>query len=68
MEAWLRDIVRLPQYAGQIREEGYEELAFLCDVDEVDVDALIAKIEMKAGHVTRFKGQWRKAVCTNFPV
>jgi hypothetical protein len=55
---WL-DRVKLSSYAAAMASEGYDELQFVCDADEPDIDALIATLQMKQPHAKTLKKAWR---------
>eukprot|EP01047_Picozoa_sp_COSAG01_P011217 COSAG01_NODE_490_length_16356_cov_34.781898_8_plen_2008_part_00 len=51
---WLAT-VQLQRYADAIKEAGYDELEFLKDADESDIDDLVTEVTMKKPHVKTFK-------------
>ena len=62
VDDWLSSI-KLGAFAFKIIEEGYEELQFLCDADESDIDELVAELQSSAGmkkpHAKTLKKAWR---------
>lgn len=56
LEAWLAS-VKLGDYAAAIAAEGYEELRFLCDADDEDLDELAKDVGMKKPHSKTFRKQ-----------
>jgi hypothetical protein len=58
VETWLRQ-VKLDRYADAIKEAGYDELQFLHDAEEEDIDEMAHEISMKKPHVRTFKKAWR---------
>ena len=62
LEIWMQSAVHLPPpaaagYAEKMRQEGYEELGFLRDLGEEDLDDVIGAAGMKKGHAAQFKRQ-----------
>lgn len=57
IEAWLQK-VKLDRYSIAVKEAGYDELQFLKDALEVDIDEMLTDIEMKKPHARTFKKAW----------
>jgi hypothetical protein len=53
VEAWLNSI-KLDRYHEKIVEKGYDELEFLKDADEEDINEMIETIGMKKPHIKTF--------------
>lgn len=58
VDAWLQT-VKLDRYASAIKDAGYDELQFLQDAQEEDIDEVLVDIKMKKPHVRTFKKAWR---------
>lgn len=56
---WLTSI-KLETYADAIIEEGYEDLPFILELAEGDIDELAADVKMKKGHAKKFNVEWKK--------
>lgn len=61
VDAWLQSI-KLDRYAAAIKEAGYDELQFLQDALEEDIDEALVDIKMKKPHIRTFKKSWRLLV------
>ena len=48
------------EYAGQLREEGYDDLQTLYDADEEDIPDLAAQLGMKTPKAKSFLKTWRE--------
>ena len=59
LDAWLVQI-KLQRYSAAIKEAGYDELEFLLDAEEGDLDEMIAEIDMKKAHARTFKRAWKE--------
>jgi len=46
-------------YADGMSEPGYDDLLFLRDASEADIDELIGDVRMKKGHAKKFKLEWK---------
>jgi hypothetical protein len=55
---WLTQI-KLASYADGMSEQGYDDLQFLRDANEADIDELIVDVRMKKGHAKKFKLEWK---------
>ena len=54
LDTWLAEL-KLDKYREALVKEGYEELVFLCDADEGDIDELATEVGMKKPHAKTFK-------------
>eukprot|EP01044_Picomonas_judraskeda_P022053 COSAG03_NODE_5373_length_1266_cov_1.118252_1_plen_301_part_10 len=52
--AWLAQF-KLERYAAQLCRHGYDDVEFIRELTEADVDDLIADAQMEKGHAKRFK-------------
>ena len=59
LDIWLADL-KLDKYKEALVKEGYEELQFLCDAEEGDIDELAMDVGMKKPHARTFKKAWGK--------
>ena len=55
---WLTQF-KLASYADGMSEQGYDDLLFLRDLSEADIDELIVDVRMKKGHAKKFKLEWK---------
>jgi protein-L-isoaspartate O-methyltransferase len=58
VESWLAQ-VKLERYSAAIKEQGYDELLFLKDAHEDDIDEMLTDIKMKKPHARTFKKAWQ---------
>ena len=58
---WLSGF-KLQSYADAMAEQGYDDLVFLRDLGEHDIDELVADVKMKKGHAKKFKVEWQKLI------
>ena len=54
--------IKLHRYAIAVKERGYDELEFLRDAEEAEIEELLDEIQMKRPHVRVFKHAWSELV------
>ena len=54
--------IKLQRYSAAIKEAGYDELEFLMDAEEADLDEMVTDIDMKKAHIRTFKRNWKALV------
>jgi hypothetical protein len=54
--------IKLDRYAEAIVAEGFDELEFLLQANEADLEELIAAVKMKKPHIRPFKNGWVQLV------
>ena len=59
VSTWLKTC-KLDRYSIAIAKEGYDDVVFLQDADEKDIDDLVQKAGMLKAHVKTFKKEWMK--------
>ena len=58
---WLASL-KLDKFAAQFEEEGYEDMEFLLEEDEVALDTFMAEAGMKPAHIKKLKRERAKLV------
>ena len=57
VDEWLAQC-KLQRYAGAIKDAGYDEIDFLKEADEAEIDDLASQVEMKVPHAKALKRAW----------